>query len=68
MTRVVEGVLTIVKGLKRQERREFVDGLLSSGVLSEDEQDSLVINSRRRGSTRSLDQFVREMKRKGRLR
>lgn len=68
MTKVVEGVLTIVKGLKREERRQPADGLLSSGVLSEDKQDSLVIESRRGGPTRPLDQFVREMKKKGRLR
>jgi hypothetical protein len=67
MTKVVEGVLTIVKGLKANERKQFLRGLVSSGVLTEDEQDVLVIESRRGGPTRPLDEFVREMRRKGRL-
>jgi hypothetical protein len=45
MTRLVEGVLTIVKGLKPRERKEFVRELISSGILTEDEQDILVIES-----------------------
>ena len=68
MTKVVEGVLTIVGGLKPRERKEFLRGLVSSGLLSEDEQDVLVIESRRGGPTRPLKDFVADMKRKGRLR
>jgi hypothetical protein len=68
MTTVVEGLLTIVKGLKPKERREFLSELLRGGILSEDEQDLLLIESRRGGPTRPFHQFVGEMKRKGRLR
>ncbi len=68
MTQVVEGIITIVQGLSRKSRREFVRRLVESGVLSEDEQDLLLIESRRRGRTRPLNGFVREMKRQGRLR
>lgn len=68
MTRLVEGVLTIVRGLSRKNRRDLVRGLLDSGVLTEDDQDRLLIESRRRDQTRPLADFVDEMKRKGRLR
>ncbi len=68
MTRVVEGVLTIVKGMSAKERRQFVQELLSSDILTEDQRDSLVIESRRGGPTRPLEKFVDDMKRKGRLR
>ena len=68
MTRLVQGVLTIVGGLNRKDRRELVQGLLDSGLLTEDEQDRLTIESRRRDRTRPLADFVADMKRKGRLR
>ena len=68
MTRLVQGVLTIVGGLNRKDRRELVQGLLDSGLLTEDEQDRLTIESRRRDRTRPLVDFVADMKRKGRLR
>jgi len=68
MTRVVEGVLTIVKGLRPKERRELVKGLLGAGLLTEDEQDLLVIERRRKGRTRPLEAFVADMRNKGRLR
>lgn len=67
MTRVVEGVLTIVEGLKARERAELLDALLASGVLTEDQQDALVIASRRRGRRRPLETFVKGMQKKGRL-
>ena len=68
MTRLVQGVLTIVGGLNRKDRRELVRGLLDSGLLTEDEQDRLTIESRRRDRTRPLGDFVADMRRKGRLR
>ncbi len=68
MTQVVDGIVTIVQGLSRTARREFIRRLVESGMLSEDEQDLLVIESRRRGRTRLLSSFVRDMQRKGRLR
>jgi hypothetical protein len=67
MTQVIEGVLTIVKGLNRKARRQFLQRLLESGLLTEDEQDRLVIESRRRDPRRPLENFVANMKRKGRL-
>ena len=68
MTRLVQGVLTIVGGLNRKDRKELVQGLLDCGLLTEDEQDRLTIESRRRDRTRPLTDFVDDMKRKGRLR
>jgi hypothetical protein len=67
MNQVVEGVLTIVRGLKERERREFLTRLVRSEILTKDEQDILVIESRRKAPTRPLDEFTKEMKKKGRL-
>jgi len=67
MSKVVKGVLTIVQGFTRRDRTDFVKGLVSSGLLTKDEQDILVIESRRGDSTRSFNRFVSDMKRRGRL-
>lgn len=68
MTKLVEGVLTIVHGLSPKDRKQLIRGMLDAGLLTEDEQDSLVIQSRRKDHTRPLEDFVKELKRKGRLR
>jgi len=68
MTKLVQGVLTVVQGLSDKERRQLVRGMFESGLLSEDHQDRLVIESRRKDRTRPLEDFVQAMKRKGRLR
>lgn len=68
MTKLVEGVLTIVRGLNRKDRKDLVQGLLSAGVLSDDDQDRMVLESRRKDRTRPLNDFVKDMKRKGRHR
>ncbi len=68
MTKLVEGVLTIVRGLSRKDRQDLLRGLLDSGVLTEDDQDRLIIESRRRDRARPFADFIKDMKRKGRLR
>jgi hypothetical protein len=60
--------MTIVRGLTPKDRRKFFEDLLGSGLLTEDERDAAVIESRRGGPTRPLNEFVTSMKRKGRLR
>lgn len=67
MNQIVEGVLTIVRGLRERERREFLTRLVRSEILTKDEQDILVIESRRKAPSRPLDEFIEEMKKKGRL-
>ena len=67
MNQIVDGVLTIVQGLKEKERREFLTRLIRSEILTKDEQDILVIESRRKAPSRPLDEFIEEMKKKGRL-
>jgi hypothetical protein len=49
MTRIVEGVVTIVRGLRPAERRALVQELRREGLLTPDEQDALTIAARRRG-------------------
>ena len=67
MTKLVQGVLTIVNGLSQKDRKQLVRGLLDAGLLSEDDQDRMVIESRRKDRTRPLADFVKDMKQKGRL-
>ena len=64
MDQVIDGMLTIIQGLEPRKRREFFQELLNSGMLSRDEQDILVIESRRGGPTRPLEKVARNMKRK----
>ena len=54
MDQVIEGVISIIKGLEPKKRRSFFKRLVSSGVLTEDEQDILIIESRRGGPTRPI--------------
>jgi|KBSSwiStaDraftv2_1062776.scaffolds.fasta_scaffold5951325_1 hypothetical protein len=68
MTAIVKGVLTTIKRLKAGQRRELLDELLASKLLSKDQQDALVIESRRGGPTRPLSSFVGDMKKQGRMR
>ena len=67
MTKMVEGVLTIVDGMGSRQRREFVPALLRSGLLTDDQQDTFVIESRRGGATQPLRDFVKQMQRAGRV-
>lgn len=67
MTELVQGVLTIVKGLKPRERGQLIEALLESGVLTHDEQDSLVIAERRAGRRRPFEDVERGLRKKGRL-
>jgi hypothetical protein len=60
--------MTIVRGLTAKDRRKFFEGLLGSGLLTEDQRDVAVIESRRGGPTRPMKEFVASMRRKGRLR
>ncbi len=67
MTQLVEGMLTIVKGLSARERTELIEALLASGALTPDQQDALVIARRRGGRRRPLEAFVRDLRRQGRV-
>lgn len=67
MTQVVEGMVTIVKGLKPRDRTELVEALLASGALTSDQQDALLIARRRGGRRRSFDAFVGDLRQRGRV-
>jgi hypothetical protein len=62
MDQVIEGMLKIIQGLEPRKRRKFFRELLNSGMLSKDEQDILVIESRRDGPARPLEQVARNMR------
>lgn len=59
MTKLVQGVLTVVQGLSRRERRDLVQGMFEAGLLSEDEQDRVTIKARRKDRTRPLSCFLK---------
>ena len=68
MTQVVRGVLSIIEGFSTRDRKDFVQGLVASGALTKDQQDIVVIESRRNGRTRPLSKVLMDLKRKGRIR
>jgi hypothetical protein len=67
MTKIVKGVLSIVKGLPERDRKDLIRGMISSGVLSEDDRDIAVIESRRRGKKKPLAGVIRKLQQEGRL-
>lgn len=67
MSQVVDGIVTIVAGLPAGKKREFVERLVSSGVLTESCEDALIIASRRDEPTTSYRQFRRRLQSKGAL-
>ena len=65
MSRVVDGIVTIVAGFSADKKREFVERLVSSGALTESCEDALVIASRRT-KLPSLTKFRASIAAKGR--
>ena len=68
MSGVIDGIVTIVAGLPSTKKRELVDRLISSGILSESCEDALVVASRRDEPTMPYAQFRRQLQRRGLLR
>jgi len=64
MDQVIEGLVTIIRGLDNKKRRELFKNLASNGILTEDEQDIITIESRRGGAATPLEQAVRKIKNK----
>lgn len=61
MNQIVDGLLAIVASLNAADRKEFVDRLISSGILKEDVEDVLVIASRRDEPTARYREFRRRV-------
>ena len=57
MSQVLDGLVTIVAGLKPSEQKGLVDRLISSGVLCQSAEDALLITSRRNEPTADYRQF-----------
>ncbi len=68
MSQVIDGIITIVAGLSAKKKLEFVEHLVSSGILTESCEDALIIASRRNEPAMPYSQFRRQMKSKGMLR
>ncbi len=66
MDQVIEGLFTIIRGLDRGKRAQLFKKLIDRGVLSEDEQDILVIESRRHEPSLPLEEVCERIRNKKR--
>lgn len=66
MDQVIEGLVTIIRGLEPKKRHELFSTLLTDGILTKDDRDIIVIESRRGGPSRPISQAVERIRRKKR--
>ncbi len=66
MNERVNNVLEIVREMDDEERRELIRQLLDSNLISEDEEDALIIDSRRNDPTKPYRDFLEELRKEGR--
>lgn len=64
---IVDGLTTVILSLKPRERRRLITRLVDSHVLSEDEEDRLLIEQRKDEISIPFREVVKELKEKGRL-
>ena len=68
MNQVVEGVVSIVAGLKKKDKALFLEKLLADKEVAEDLYDVFLLRQRRFEPTRPFAEFEKELKSKGKLR
>jgi hypothetical protein len=66
MDQVIEGLFTIIRGLDQEQRAQLFRKLLSQVVLSKDQQDILVIESRRHEPSLPLEEVCERIHNKKR--
>ena len=64
---IVEGLTQIIISLKPAQRRRLVNRLVETHALSEDDEDRMLVETRRNEASIPYDEIRRELKRKGRL-
>ena len=64
MDRVIEGLFTVIRGLGPKKRQELFKKLFSEGMLSKDQQDIMVIESRRGEPSRPLEEVAERLRSK----
>lgn len=62
----VNNVLEIVREMDDDEKQELIRHFMDECLLSEEEEDALVIASRRKDSTKPYSDFLEELKKEGR--
>lgn len=67
MSRIVEGLLTVVSALTKKDREELLERLVKDRKLAEELEDVLVLRRRRKEPTRPFKEFARELKAEGRI-
>ncbi len=64
MDQVIEGLFTVIRGLEPKKRQELFKKLFAQGMLSKDQQDIMVIESRRGEPSRPLPQVAERLRNK----
>ena len=64
---LVEGLTNIILALKPSARKKLWNKLIEAHALSEDEEDVLLIESRRKEPARPYKEIREELKKSGRL-
>lgn len=65
MSRIVEGLVTVVSALKKKDREELIERLLKDRKLVEELEDILILRRRRKEPTRPIEEFARELEAEG---
>lgn len=68
MSRIIEGLLTVVSALKKKDREELLQRLLKDQKLAAELEDVLILRRGRKEPTRPLEEFARELEAEGRIR
>ncbi|HUT55252.1 MAG TPA: hypothetical protein VM658_17820 [bacterium] len=64
---MVEGLAQVILSLKPAQRRRLVNKIVESNLLTEDEEDQLLIEARKSEPSIPYAEIRNELKRKGRL-
>lgn len=67
MNRIVEGVLSIVHGLKEKDRAELLGAMMDDQTIAEDLYDILTVRKRRTEQAQPYDQFADQLREEGLL-
>ena len=61
---MIEGLVQVISSLKKTERRKLINRLVESRVLSEDQEDRLLLEERKHEPSLSYREVRSELKRK----
>jgi len=67
MTQAVQQIIHSIHQLSHHEIKELVDALVQNGVLTEDQEDIVIAESREGEPTMPADQVFEDLRRDGKL-